>query len=113
MPQAIRRRRVEPTPGTPGGRIRAARLARGWSQMRLATAAGVGHETVRSAETGHLTRITTMIQIAGALDIPLCALGGPPCDTGILHARAIRLEGQARDLVENVERLAAGARPRR
>jgi len=75
--------------------------------MRLAEAAGVGQQTIASAETGKLTRLTTMIAIADALELPICALGGTPCDTGVLHARANELESRAGELRRDVERIAA------
>ena len=55
---------------TVGGRLRDARRRRGWSQLRLAAEAGVGHATVERCERGEATpRVENLAVIAKALEI--------------------------------------------
>lgn len=60
---------------TVGRRLRDARRRRGWSQLRLAAAAGVGHATVERCERGEATpRVENLAAIAKALEIQLAWL---------------------------------------
>jgi transcriptional regulator with XRE-family HTH domain len=55
-----------------GQRIRGLREARGWSQERLAEAAGLSRHTMYRAELGtHATSIDTAASVAAALGVPL------------------------------------------
>lgn len=58
-----------------GGRIRAARLSRGWSQERLSEVAGVDRKTIyRTENANHSTSIDHLAQMAHALGVPLAQL---------------------------------------
>lgn len=60
-----------------GQRLRAARDASGLSQERLAARAGVSRETVRRLEhSANEGRVTTILKLAKALDVPVAALLG-------------------------------------
>jgi transcriptional regulator with XRE-family HTH domain len=52
-----------------GGQIRAARRARGVSQVRLSKQLGLGQGTLSRAETTSDVRLATLLQIARALDL--------------------------------------------
>ena len=55
---------------TVGGRLRDARRRRGWTQIRLAQEAGLGHATVERCERGEATpRVENLGAIAKALEI--------------------------------------------
>lgn len=58
-----------------GGNIRANRLARGLTQSKLAELIGVTFQQVQKYEKGH-NRVggSRLVQIAGALNVPLIAL---------------------------------------
>lgn len=61
-------------------RIREARLARGLTQMELATRSGVSRRTVQFAELADDYNLTldTMRSLAHALDVPLAELLSAP-----------------------------------
>lgn len=52
---------------TPGARIRAGRIARGWTQEQLAEAADVGVQVVKRAEQGGRLYADTLARLADAL----------------------------------------------
>lgn len=52
-------------------RVRAARTARGWSQIELAERAGVSRPTVARVEAGDDVNTAKLIPIAAALDLVL------------------------------------------
>jgi transcriptional regulator with XRE-family HTH domain len=58
-------------------RLRAARLARGWTQLQLARAAGVALATAAALETGHQARSSALPALAAALGIPAASLQPP------------------------------------
>jgi len=69
-------------PESVGQRVRQLRRARGWSQQRLAVAAGIGLGTVEAIESSR-TRVPqtdTLIRVADALGVGICALLGYPCE---------------------------------
>ncbi|MFH8405984.1 helix-turn-helix domain-containing protein [Streptomyces sp. NPDC018019] len=57
--------------------IRNHRRCRGWSQERLAEAAGVSLGTVRKLEQGGVARVETLVRLAEALDVDTAALFAP------------------------------------
>ncbi|MFD7665919.1 helix-turn-helix domain-containing protein [Streptomyces sp. NPDC059788] len=57
--------------------IRKHRRCLGWSQERLAEAAGVSLGTVRKLEQGGVARVETLAQLAEALDVETAALFAP------------------------------------
>jgi transcriptional regulator with XRE-family HTH domain len=62
----------EPSPARIGGRIRAARAARGWTQDQLAAAVGVSRSAVAQWETGRAGQVTgNLTRIAAALETPV------------------------------------------
>lgn len=54
-----------------GERLRAARVAQGWSQLDLADKAGVRQGTISNVENGKGCRPSTLRHISLALSIPL------------------------------------------
>lgn len=52
-------------------RVRAARAARGWSQIELAERAGVSRPTVARVEAGDDVNTAKLISIAATLDLVL------------------------------------------
>ncbi len=65
----------DPTPNTVGENIRRAREAAGLSQRRLGVAAGIRQATVCYTESGRtVPRLTTLMAIGAALEIPLIDL---------------------------------------
>ena len=63
---------------TLGDRVREERKTRRWSQQKLGEEAGVTAQTVWLLETHQLkgVKLSTLLGIAGALDIPVAALLG-------------------------------------
>ena len=56
-------------------RVREIRLAKRWTQVRLATEAGVARATIATIEAGHdVPSLDTMHAIASAFDLPPAAL---------------------------------------
>lgn len=56
--------------GTVGSRLRDARRRRGWSQLRLAAEAEVGHATVERLERGEaMSRVENLRAMAEALEV--------------------------------------------
>ncbi|MFZ0097968.1 MAG: helix-turn-helix transcriptional regulator [Gemmobacter sp.] len=69
MPQPIRDAR------SLGEVLRAARVARGWTQARLAEAAGMQQHHVSNVENGLKdVKLTTLIALAVALDLDLALI---------------------------------------
>lgn len=67
---------------TVGGRLRDARRRRGWSQLRLAAEAGLGHATVERCERGEATpRVENLEALATALRVEAGWLTFGPTDT--------------------------------
>jgi transcriptional regulator with XRE-family HTH domain len=67
------------TAGDFGARLRGLREAEGWSQEELARFAGVNRWAVAKLEQGvREPSWPTLLALAGALGVPLCAFGGPP-----------------------------------
>jgi len=61
-----------------GSKLARLRLAKGWSQQRLAVEAGVHAMTISTAERGAVEPLLTTIEaIARALDVPLVELLEP------------------------------------
>lgn len=54
-----------------GWAVRDARRARGWSRERLAQVAGYDVQAVQKIERGRSVRLSTLADIAQALDLPL------------------------------------------
>jgi transcriptional regulator with XRE-family HTH domain len=69
---------AEHSPHIIGERVRATRTRRGWSREALAHAAGVSHGAVVQVESGRRadSRITTIIALADALEVPIDYLLG-------------------------------------
>jgi transcriptional regulator with XRE-family HTH domain len=69
-------------PNSIAERIRELRLAKGWSQERMAEEAGLSTDAISRIERGNRgPRLETVAQIAGALGMPLTKLvdfGEPP-----------------------------------
>jgi transcriptional regulator with XRE-family HTH domain len=65
---AVERTAVEPD--EVGRRIRAARLARGWTHEELARRMGVNWRTVHRWQKGGLPRVETLVRIAEVFDLP-------------------------------------------
>jgi transcriptional regulator with XRE-family HTH domain len=58
-----------------GRRLRRARTARGWTQMRLAAEVGLSQDAVSLYERGRRTmRVDTLVAVAQALNVPLSSL---------------------------------------
>jgi putative molybdopterin biosynthesis protein len=69
---------VTETPGTTGGRLRLARLARGFSQQQLAGMAGVSRQAVSAVEAGHSDpSLRVAFALAQALGMTVEELFGP------------------------------------
>jgi putative molybdopterin biosynthesis protein len=69
---------VTETPGTTGGRLRLARLARGFSQQQLAGMAGVSRQAVSAVESGHSDpSLRVAFALAQALGMTVEELFGP------------------------------------
>lgn len=61
-------------------RLREARERRGWTQMRLAAAAGIkDYQTVAAYEYETIPRADRLVKIAEALEVPVCDLLGVSC----------------------------------
>jgi transcriptional regulator with XRE-family HTH domain len=58
-----------------GGRLARHRLARNWTQAKLAAVAGVGQATVQRAERGESVQMTSMIRLLRTLEL-LAGLDG-------------------------------------
>jgi transcriptional regulator with XRE-family HTH domain len=62
-----------------GRRLRQLREAEGWTQQELADAAGLHRFAVAKLEQGlREPSWSTLLALAAALALPLCAFGGPP-----------------------------------
>jgi transcriptional regulator with XRE-family HTH domain len=58
-----------------GERVRLRRVGRGWSQSRLATAAGLSRVFLSAVERGlHAANVVRLHRLASALDVPLAEL---------------------------------------
>lgn len=58
-----------------GENVRAARAARGITQAELGESSGIAVPHISRLESGkHLTSVTTLLRIANALEVPICAL---------------------------------------
>ena len=76
-----------------GERVKAHRLARGWSMRQLAERAGVSHNQINTVETGKISPLLdSVVRIAAALEVPLTELaygegdGGPAVPVPIVPA---------------------------
>jgi transcriptional regulator with XRE-family HTH domain len=52
-----------------GARLARVRLERGWTQARVATAAGVSKRTLERLEAGQSTQLTSFVRVCRALDL--------------------------------------------
>jgi putative molybdopterin biosynthesis protein len=78
-------------PGPAGGmRLRAARLARGYSQQQLAGMAGVSRQAVSAVEAGHSDpSLRVALALASALGMTVEELFGPGVPAPVLGARPV------------------------
>jgi putative molybdopterin biosynthesis protein len=78
-------------PGPAGGmRLRAARLARGYSQQQLAGMAGVSRQAVSAVEAGHSDpSLRVALALASALGVTVEELFGPGVPAPVLGARPV------------------------
>ncbi|MEU7155740.1 helix-turn-helix domain-containing protein [Streptomyces chrestomyceticus] len=79
--------------------LRKHRRRLGWSQERLAEAAGVSPGTVRKLEQGGVARVETLAQLAEALNVDTAALFAPPASP-----EPIRDDGPSRQQLLDLRR---------
>jgi transcriptional regulator with XRE-family HTH domain len=100
-----------------GQRIRAARLARGWTHEELARRMGANWRTVQRWQAGQLPRLPTLLRLADVLGVPQAHLvdaDDAPVTMNELHARleelTARVDDLARAVTSHEEALGVGRR---
>jgi len=87
---------VTQTPGTTGGRLRLARLARGFSQQQLAGMASVSRQAVSAVESGHSDpSLRVALALAQALGMTVEELFGPGNAAPPVPAVSVAPDGSA------------------
>lgn len=96
---------MDVAPASLAANLRALRAARGFSQQRAATLAGIPRATWATLESGSANpTLTVLVRVAGALQVRVEELIAPPAPTGRLYRAdllAVRRRGGAtvRDLL--------------
>ena len=84
-----------------GDRIREARLAKDWTQAKLAARMGVNERTVGRWQAGYLPRPATLVRLATVLGVPRSYLA----ETDDVAVALADLQARVADLTRRVESL--------